>query len=208
VSVRTHVANSSTPPPLPRPPAGFGWRSLACLADIIPLIILGLFLAGQVANTEELAARERTDAFYNKIKNQYAKAIQNPSVEEQNKLMQMAEHPDEKDMEAVAIALTQMGEVCFLVTWLGLALQEIFLGGQTLGKRMFSLKVVDFYTQESAGVLSCLLRSAWKAAFINLFNPFTSILGIINFHVPLFRKDRRAWHDMFTRSYVIDLRKR
>ncbi|MBJ7494452.1 MAG: RDD family protein [Opitutales bacterium] len=208
MSVRTHVANSSTPPPLPRPPAGFGWRSLACLADIIPLIILGLFLAGQVANTEELAARERTDAFYNKIKNQYAKAIQNPSVEEQNKLMQMAEHPDEKDMEAVAIALTQMGEVCFLVTWLGLALQEIFLGGQTLGKRMFSLKVVDFYTQESAGVLSCLLRSAWKAAFINLFNPFTSILGIINFHVPLFRKDRRAWHDMFTRSYVIDLRKR
>ena len=208
MSVRTHVANSSTPPPLPRPPAGFGWRSLACLADIIPLIILGLFLAGQVANTEELAARERTDAFYNKIKNQYAKAIQNPSVEEQNKLMEMAEHPDEKDMEAVAIALTQMGEICFLVTWLGLALQEIFLGGQTLGKRMFSLKVVDFYTQESAGVLSCLLRSAWKAAFINLFNPFTSILGIINFHVPLFRKDRRAWHDMFTRSYVIDLRKR
>jgi len=178
------------------------------LADIIPLIIIGLFLAGHVADTEELAARERAGAFYNKIKNQYVKAIQNPSVQEQNKLMQMAEKPDEKDMEAVAIALTQMGEVCFLVTWLGLALQEIFLGGQTLGKRMFSLKVVDFYTQESAGVLSCLLRSAWKAAFINLFNPFTSILGIINFHVPLFRKDRRAWHDMFTRSYVIDLRKR
>ncbi|MEI7603286.1 MAG: RDD family protein, partial [Opitutae bacterium] len=180
----------------------------ACLADIIPLIIIGLFLAGHVADTEELAARERADAFYNKIKNQYIRAIQHPSVQEQNKLMQMAEHPDEKDMEAVAIALTQMGEICFLVTWLGLALQEIFLAGQTLGKRMFNLKVVDFYTQESPSVLSCLLRSAWKAAFINLFNPFTSILGIINFHVPLFRKDRRAWHDMFTRSYVIDLRKR
>jgi hypothetical protein len=178
------------------------------LADIIPLIILGLFLSGHVANTEELAARERAGAFYNNIKNQYVKVIQHPSVQEQNKLMQMAEHPDEKDMEAVAIALTQMGEICFLVMWLGLALQEIFVGGQTIGKRIFNLRVVDFYTQEAPGVLSCLLRSAWKAAFINLFNPFTSILGIINFHVPLFRKDRRAWHDMFTRSYVIDLRKR
>ena len=208
MSVRTHVVDSSTPPPLPRPPAGFGWRTLACLADIIPLIILGLFLSGHVANTEELAARERAGAFYNNIKNQYVKVIQHPSVQEQNKLMQMAEHPDEKDLEAVAITLTQMGEICFLVMWLGLALQEIFVGGQTIGKRIFNLKVVDFYTQEAPGVLSCLLRSAWKAAFINLFNPFTSILGIINFHVPLFRKDRRAWHDMFTRSYVIDLRKR
>lgn len=208
MSVRTHVVDSSTPPPLPRPPAGFGWRTLACLADIIPLIILGLFLSGHVANTEELAARERAGAFYNNIKNQYVKVIQHPSVQEQNKLMQMAEHPDEKDLEAVAITLTQMGEICFLVMWLGLALQEIFVGGQTIGKRIFNLRVVDFYTQEAPGVLSCLLRSAWKAAFINLFNPFTSILGIINFHVPLFRKDRRAWHDMFTRSYVIDLRKR
>ena len=208
MSVRTDVVNSSTPPPLPRPPAGFGWRSLACLADIIPLIILGLFLSGHFANTDELAARERADAFYNKIKNQYVKVIQNPSVEEQNKLMQMAEHPDEKDLEAVALTLTQVGEICFLVMWLGLALQEIFFAGQTLGKRIFNLRVVDFYTQEAPNVLSCLLRSAWKAAFINLFNLFTSILGIINFHVPLFRKDRRAWHDMFTRSYVIDLRKR
>jgi hypothetical protein len=171
-------------------------------------MILGLFLSGHFANTEELAARERADAFYNKIKNQYVKVIQNPSVEEQNKLMQMAEHPDEKDLEAVALTLTQVGEICFLVMWLGLALQEIFFAGQTLGKRIFNLRVVDFYTQEAPNVLSCLLRSAWKAAFINLFNPFTSILGIINFHVPLFRKDRRAWHDMFTRSYVIDLRKR
>ena len=208
MSVRTDVVNSSTPPPLPRSPAGFGWRSLACLADIVPLIILGLFLSGHLADTEELAARERAGAFYNNIKNQYVKVIQHPSIQEQNKLMQMAEHPDEKDMEAVAIALTQMGEICFLVTWLGLALQEIFFAGQTLGKRIFNLQVVDFYTQEAPGVLSCLLRSAWKAAFINLFNPLTSILGIINFHVPLFRKDRRAWHDMFTRSYVIDLRKR
>ena len=154
MSVRTHVVDSSTPPPLPRPPAGFGWRTLACLADIIPLIILGLFLSGHVANTEELAARERADAFYTKIKNQYVKVIQHPSVQEQNKLMQMAEHPDEKDMEAVAIALTQMGEICFLVMWLGLALQEIFVGGQTIGKRIFNLKVVDFYTQEAPGVLS------------------------------------------------------
>ena len=208
MSVRTDVVESSSPPPLPRPPAGFGWRSLACLADIIPLIILGIFLSGHIADTEDLAARERADAFYSKIKNQYVRAIQHPSIQEQNKLMQMAEHPDDKDLEAVATTLSQIGEICFLVTWLGLALQEIFLGGQTLGKRMFSLKVVDFYTQEAPSILSCLLRSAWKAAFINLFNPFTSILGIINFHVPLFRKDRRAWHDMFTRSYVIDLRKR
>ena len=192
------------PPPIPLPPAGYFWRTLACLADIIPLIALGIFLSGHLADTEELAAREQAGLFYNKVKNQYVKVIQNPSIQEQNKFMQMAEHPDLKDVDAVTTTLAQIGEVCFFVSWLGLALQEILLAGQTLGKRIFSLTVVDFYTQESPNVLSCILRSAWKSAFINLLYPITSILGIINFHVPLFRKDRRSWHDMFTRTYVVD----
>lgn len=202
------VVGNATPPPLPRPPAGYGWRTLACLADIIPLIVLGVFLAGYLANDEERAARTRADEFYNKIKNQYVRVIQHPTPQEQSKLMQMAEHPDNQDIEAVSIALTQLGEVCFFVMLIGLALQEIFFKGQTLGKRIFNLQVVDFHTQEPPTLFSCILRSAWKGAFITLFNPITSILGIINFHIPLFRKDRRAGHDMLTRSYVVDLSKR
>ena len=88
--------------------------------------------------------------------------------------------------------------------WVALMLQEAFWQGQTIGKKIFNLRAVDFYTQKPPGILSCILRSAWKSSFITLANPFTAILGIINFHVPLFRKDRRAWHDMFTRTYVID----
>jgi hypothetical protein len=52
--------------------------------------------------------------------------------------------------------------------------------------------------------MACLLRSFWKAAFVTLYNPITIVIGIINFHVPLFRYDRRSWHDMLSRTYVID----
>jgi hypothetical protein len=46
---------------------------------------------------------------------------------------------------------------------------------------------------EKPGFLRALLRSAWKAAFFTLPNPFFMLLGIVNFHVPLFRRDKRAW---------------
>jgi len=39
---------------------------------------------------------------------------------------------------------------------------------------------------------------------VALYNPITLIIGVLNFHVPLFRHDRRSWHDMLSRTYVVD----
>lgn len=196
------------PPPIPLPPAGFGWRTLACLADIIPLIILGIFLGGYFANPEQLEAKQRVDDFQKRLEEQYIKTLSNPSERQQAALRAMIFQPDPKDVTAVQTWYTHQGEVCFLVLLLGLALQEIVASGQTIGKRIFNLRTVDFYTQQSPGTIPCLLRSGWKAAFFALVNPITLVLGIINFHVPLFRRDRRAWHDMLTRTYVVDDRKK
>ena len=87
---------------------------------------------------------------------------------------------------------------------LGLFLQEWLWRGQTLGKRIFILRTVDHATQATPTFMACLLRSFWKAAFVTLYNPLTIVIGLINFHVPLFRYDRRSWHDMLSRTYVID----
>ncbi len=196
------------PPPLPLPPAGFGWRTLACLADIIPLIILGVFLGGYFANTEQLEAKQRVDDFQKRLEQQYIKTLSNPSEREQTALRKMIMQPDTQDVTAVQTWYTHQGVVCFFVLLVGLALQEIVASGQTIGKRIFNLRTVDFYTQQSPGMMSCFLRSAWKAAFLALVNPLILILGIINFHIPLFRRDRRAWHDMLTRTYVVDDKKK
>jgi uncharacterized RDD family membrane protein YckC len=87
---------------------------------------------------------------------------------------------------------------------LALALQEWLLAGRTLGKRIFRLRTIGLPEAEPAGFLRSLLRSAWKAAFFTLPNPFFMLLGIVNFHVPLFRRDKRAWHDRWTRTQVVE----
>jgi uncharacterized RDD family membrane protein YckC len=87
---------------------------------------------------------------------------------------------------------------------LALALQEWLLDGRTLGKRIFSLRTIALPEAEPPGFLPALLRSAWKAAFFSLPNPFFMVLGIVNFHVPLFRRDKRTWHDLWTRTQVVD----
>ncbi len=192
------------PPPIPLPPAGYFWRTLACLADIIPLLFLGVMIAGWIAGPDELAAKEKVAQFEQRLVAQYTKAITHPSEREQKVLMDMILKHDEKDLDAVSTWYTHQGEVSFFVMLLALFLQEALWSGQTIGKKIFNLRTVDFYTQEPPRFLSCALRSAWKSSFIALYNPFTAVLGIINFHVPLFRKDRRSWHDMFTRTYVVD----
>jgi uncharacterized RDD family membrane protein YckC len=93
------------------------------------------------------------------------------------------------------------------MTMLGaLTMQEWLMKGRTIGKLIFSLRTIQLPMAEPPSFLSALLRSAWKAAFFALPNPLFMILGIINFHVPLFRRDKRAWHDLWSRSQVVDAR--
>lgn len=192
------------PPPLTLPPAGFWWRSLAFVADFIPLIVLGLFLAGHLASDELQAARAQSDRYQARIIKLYEQALTQPSSRAQATLYDALLHPAADDLQAVVDWHAYQGEVCFFVMLLALFLQEWLGAGRTLGKRIFNLRTVDHATQAAPTLLPCLLRSFWKAAFVTLYNPITLIIGVLNFHVPLFRHDRRSWHDMLSRTYVVD----
>lgn len=195
------VAN---PPPIPPPPAGFWWRTLACLGDVIPLMFLGWALAGMLAGPEELAARQRADAWSQRFSDQYVEAFKSGAPRDLDRVLEMARNPKEADLQAFMTWYSFQGNVSFVAMLLALALQEWLLAGRTLGKRIFNLRTISLPEAAPPGFLASLLRSAWKAAFFTLPNPFFMLLGIVNFHVPLFRRDKRAWHDLWTRTQVVD----
>ena len=195
------VAN---PPPIPPPPAGYWWRTFACLADIIPLLILGWALAGLLAGPEELAARQHSDEWTQRFTEQYVKAIQSSSPRELDRFWDMALKPKTADLEAFKVWYTFQGYVSFVTMLLALALQEWLLAGRTLGKRIFRLRTIGLPEAEEPGFLRSLLRSAWKAAFFTLPYSIFMLIGIVNFHVPLFRRDKRAWHDRWTGTQVVE----
>ena len=177
---------------------------MACLADIIPLMILGWALAGLMAGPEELAARQQADDWTQRFTEQYVKAIKSGSPRDLDRVWDMALKPKEADLEAFTTWYSFQGNVSFVTMLLALALQEWLLAGRTLGKSIFRLRTIGLPEAESPGFLRALLRSAWKAAFFTLPNPFFMLLGIVNFHVPLFRRDKRAWHDRWTRTQVVE----
>lgn len=197
----------ANPPPIPPPAAGYGWRTLACLMDIVPLMFLGWALAGLLAGPDEIAARQKTDAWTQRFTDQYVKAITSGNPRDLETLRGMTTKLTEKDnpdLEAFSVWYAFQGNVSFVTMLLALAAQEWLLAGRTLGKRIFNLRTIGLPDAEPPGFLAALLRSAWKAAFFTLPNPFFMLLGIVNFHVPLFRRDKRAWHDLWTRTQVVD----
>ena len=194
----------ANPPPIPPPPAGFWWRTLACLADIVPLMILGWALAGLLAGPDELAARKQTEAWTQRMADQYLRAFTSHNTRDQQALFDMVLHPKKEDLEAAETWINFQGMMVFMTMLGALTIQEWSLKGRTLGKRIFNLRTIQLPSAEPPSLLSALLRSAWKSAFFALPNPFFMILGIINFHVPLFRRDKRAWHDLWSRSQVVD----
>lgn len=194
----------ANPPPIPPPPAGFGWRTLACLADIVPLLILGTILAGMMAGPEELAARRESEEWADGLAQQFAKAGRTGAKGDLDRAWDMLLRPKEAEVLAVTTWYSFQGYVSFAAMFVALALQEWLLAGRTLGKRIFRLRAIGVPEAEGPGLLRGLLRSAWKAAFFCLPNPFFALLGIVNFHIPLFRRDRRAWHDRWTGTQVVE----
>ncbi len=135
---------------------------------------------------------------------QYMRALKSGNSRDLQAVIDMVLHPKEADLKAAEIWINFQGTVTFFTLLILLTLQEWQLKGRTLGKLIFNLRTIQLPEAEAPGFMSSLLRSAWKAAFFALPNPFFMILGIVNFHVPLFRRDKRAWHDLWSRSQVVD----
>ena len=170
-------------------------------------MFLGWALAGILAGPDEIAARQKADAWTQRYTEQYLKAFTSGNPRDFDSLKAMtSKFVDEKspDAEAFLTGYSFQGNVSFVTMLLALALQEWLLAGRTIGKRIFNLRTIGLPDAEPPGFLASLLRSAWKAAFFTLPNPLFMLLGIVNFHVPLFRRDKRAWHDLWTRTQVVD----
>lgn len=191
------------PPPIPPTPAGFGWRSLACLADIIPLFICGHAVAGMVADADALAAHAAQQKWTDGLFELYFQSLSSPSSDSSRRILEYALNPPKEAVEAVIAWSWHLGTTTFLIMLSALTTQETLMG-TTLGKRMFRLRTAETPGGGRPPFLSCLMRSAWKSAFFALPNPLFGLLGIVNFHVPLFRRDRRAWHDLWTRTQVVE----
>ena len=79
---------------------------------------------------------------------------------------------------------------------LSMAAYVIFwhISGQTPGKKIARIKVVDTTTYERASWLQLIMR------FIGYFLSFITLIG---FFIGLFRKDKRTLHDLISHTAVI-----
>lgn len=68
-------------------------------------------------------------------------------------------------------------------------------GGQTPGKKMMKLKVVDARSYQTA---------SWGNLIIRFFGYFLSALTLIGFFTGMFRHDKRALHDLISNTAVIE----
>jgi uncharacterized RDD family membrane protein YckC len=171
------------------------------LADVLPLLVLSWWLAIRLAGPDEQTALTTVGAFYDQLQ---TLSLQSQRTGSTAALWDLALHPPEATLQAYATWLGYLGTVSFCLVGAALSAQEWLGQGRTLGKRIFHLRSIDVTTGEAPGFLPALLRSAWKTAFLCLPNPLFTLLGIVNAHVPLFRKDRRAWHDLWTRTQVVE----
>lgn len=185
------------PPPIPARPAGFGWRTLAFLLDILPLTLLAQHLAGVTAGDEALKGRADLETWLDQVLKAYAEGLAGAGLDPVRVALQAAPATG-------GDWVVHAGFVGAATFALALGLQEAAFGGRTLGKSVVSLRVIDIRTGQPPGAAGCLLRSAWKGMFLCLPSLLVNLVGLVGFHLPLFRKDGRALHDLATFTQVID----
>lgn len=84
--------------------------------------------------------------------------------------------------------------------WIYFALSDTFFQGRTLGKRTFRLKVVHMISLGAPDLASAFIRASFKTICIFTLFPF----ALINFLVVFFLKYRRAGHDFFSKTLVVE----
>lgn len=188
------------PPPIPRRPAGFGWRTLAFVLDVLPLSLLAGALADRLADAEAAAGRAALERWVSELVAAYGAVLRAADPAALDAFSATAARVP----ESAAPWLVHLG-LTFTATFaLGWGLQEILMRGRTVGKAVVNLRVIDLRTGEPPGPAACLLRGAWKGIFCCFPNPLVSLVGLVGFHLPLFRKDGRSLHDLATFTQVVD----
>lgn len=87
----------------------------------------------------------------------------------------------------------------FFVVWFYNALNEIFLKGSSLGKRVFQLQVVSSLNFEPLRIGDTILRAGLKTITLLIYFPILCI----DYLLPLFNQKKQTLHDMICRTVVI-----
>jgi len=88
--------------------------------------------------------------------------------------------------------------------WAGMIIYSIISitfwvkAGQTPGKKAYDIIIVDTKTKQKMTIFKAILR------YLTFLFSAMSIIGLL---VPLFRKDRKALHDLLSGTMVIDIPK-
>ncbi|MEM0965535.1 MAG: RDD family protein [Verrucomicrobiota bacterium] len=168
-------------------PAGIGARFGALCLDMILIILVFVVLLTQVVFP-----------FY------YPGAMD----ELQEWLEYVEESGDETEPppmgENLQEAFKSSNVLSFFFIFLYFAFVPVFMGGGTLGMRIFNLRIQNRDKLAPASIGSLMIRSAVKTFSIQvLFLPYLTLIALANFLVALTNPRRATIHDMFARTVVV-----
>ena len=94
-------------------------------------------------------------------------------------------------------ATNDTGFLLAVLIWMYFALSELFLGGSTLGKKIFKLSLIDLKTLNRPEGKTILLRNCLKS--LSVIMP---ILFVVNLVFVIFNRSRLAGHDLVSKTMV------
>ena len=169
--------------PLKFEPAPIAQRTLAFAMDLSLLVAITVFLLDVILLPSE---------FPHELQ-EIQQLMQNRSFYEQ---MQLA---DELSLEAVKMAYFAFN-VFLLSFWAYFFLNELFMGGTSLGKKTFGLEILSIKTGEPPSIFESSFRAIIKALALMLLFPF---LSAINYLPPFFNASKRTGHDFICKTIVV-----
>ncbi|GEM_PF-1330313 len=174
------------------PPANIMLRSIAFLLDMFLVIFITLTILGTLypegmetfkEHSQQLSKSNSETPDLDTITNNLEKlAEENPQF---YKLMMMSQ------------------PLTFFLLLFYFTLSEVLLGGSTLGKKIFNLRTAYRDSPRIPPLGQLFVRSSIKTiSALSLGHPVLFLL-VGNFMIAFFRKDRRAGHDLLTKTSVV-----
>lgn len=93
-----------------------------------------------------------------------------------------------------------MQSFIMIAFWTFFALSEILTKGSSLGKKVFSLRVISLRTGQAPSIFDSIFRAGTKTLTLLLFFPILLTSYVIYF----FTKNHRAGHDFLSKSLVVE----
>lgn len=204
---------SSQPPPLPAPiavelqlphPAPLFWRIAAYLIDwSIATVAVLLLLRWTIPNEHPTALADLRN-WISETYHGYMALFNSPHSPPSSSTIQAFAEKTSQIPQTVQDLLAYVAMVQTLFFWAFFTLTEYFTDGASLGKRICNLRVASVNGFGRPGFFDTFFRSGWKAIFFCSSSLPLLLIGIIDAHIPLFNKRRRSWHDIFSRTEVVD----